>query len=343
MKKLLNTLYVTTEDAYLSLNGETVEVIFGDDTHKQIPLHTLNAIVSFSYKGASPALMGKCAEAGVLLSFFTPFGRYLCDTGNCTNGNVYLRRTQFRWADDEAKRLSVIKNMIIGKLYNTKYLILHYMRDHPLQTDCDRIRLATDRIGAYLEAIKTAADTASIRGIEGNAAAEYFGVFNELILQNKKVFAFDGRSRRPPTDPVNCLLSFAYSLLANECSAGLRSVGLDPFVGLMHTDRPGRCSLSLDMMEELRPIFADRFVLTLINNRIFNEKSFMFLDNGAVILTDDARKQFIAQWQAKKREEIIHPFLKEKIQWGLVPYVQALLISRLMRGDLDGYPPFLKK
>ena len=220
MKKLLNTLYVTTEDAYLSLNGETVEVIFGDDTHKQIPLHTLNAIVSFSYKGASPALMGKCAEAGVLLSFFTPFGRYLCDTGNCTNGNVYLRRTQFRWADDEAKRLSVIKNMIIGKLYNTKYLILHYMRDHPLQTDCDRIRLAADRIGAYLEAVKTAADTASIRGTEGNAAAEYFGVFNELILQNKKVFAFDGRSRRPPTDPVNCLLSFAYSLLANECSAG---------------------------------------------------------------------------------------------------------------------------
>ena len=201
--------------------------------------------------------------------------------------------------------------MIIGKLYNTKYLILHYMRDHPLQTDCDRIRLAADRIGAYLEAVKTAGDTASIRGIEGNAAAEYFGVFNELILQNKKVFALDGRSRRPPTDPVNCLLSFAYSLLANECSAGLRSVGLDPFVGLMlQTDRDG-APLSLDMMEELRPIFADRFVLTLINNRIFNEKSFVFWITAQVILTDDARKQFIAQWR-QKEEEIIHPFLKEK-------------------------------
>ena len=182
MKKLLNTLYITTEDAYLSLNGETVDVIFGDDTHKQIPLHTLNGIVSFSYKGASPALMGKCAEAGILLSFFTPYGKYLCDTGSCTSGNVYLRRTQFRWADDEAKRLSIVKNMIIGKLYNSKYLILHYMRDHPLQTDCEKIRLAADRICTYLEAIKAADDSDSIRGIEGNAAAEYFGVFNELIL-----------------------------------------------------------------------------------------------------------------------------------------------------------------
>lgn len=343
MKKLLNTLYVTTEDAYLSLNGETVEVIFPDDTHKQIPLHTLNGIVSFSYKGASPALMGKCAEKGILISFFTPLGKYLCDTGSCTNGNVYLRRTQSRWADDESKSLSVVKNMIIGKLHNSKYLILHYMRDHPLQTDCDKIRLAADRIGIYLEALKTADDRGSVRGIEGNAAAEYFGVFNEMILQNKNVFSFEGRSRRPPTDPVNCLLSFAYSLLANECSSALRSVGLDPFVGFMHTDRPGRCSLSLDLMEELRSVFADRFVLTLINNRIVSEKSFTYMDNGIVMLNDDARKRFLSEWQAKKREEITHPFLKEKMPWGLVPYVQALLISRLMRGDLDGYPPFLKK
>lgn len=343
MKKLLNTLYVTTEDAYLSLNGETVDVIFGDDTHKQIPLHTLNGIVSFSYKGASPALMGKCAENGVLLSFFTPRGRYLCDTGDCTNGNVYLRRTQFRMADDDELSLPVVKNMIGGKLYNSKYLILHYMRDHPLQTDGEMIRAAADRIGAYIEALKTVGDKDSVRGIEGNAAAEYFGVFNELILQNKNVFAFKGRSRRPPTDPINCLLSFAYSLLTNECSSGLRSVGLDPFVGFMHTDRPGRCSLSLDMMEELRSVFADRFVLTLINNRIVNEKSFIYMDDGAVILTDDARKRFLSEWQAKKREEIVHPYLKEKIQWGLVPYVQALLLSRFMRGDIDGYPPFLKK
>lgn len=343
MKKLLNTLYITTEDAYLSLNGETVDVIFADDTHKQIPLHTLNGIVSFSYKGASPALMGKCAENSILISFFTPHGRYLCDTGSCTNGNVYLRREQSRWADDERKRLSVAKNMIAGKLHNSKYLILHYMRDHPLQVDCSKIRLAADRIGMYLETLKKADDMDSVRGIEGNAAAEYFGVFNELILQNKDVFSYDGRSRRPPTDPVNCLLSFAYALLANECSSGLRSVGLDPYVGFMHTDRPGRCSLSLDMMEELRSVFADRFVLTLINNRVVNEKSFTYLDNGAVILNDDARKRFLSEWQAKKREEIVHPFLKEKMQWGLIPYVQALLISRLMRGDLDGYPPFLKK
>ncbi len=343
MKKLLNTLYVTTEDAYLSLSGETVDVIFADDTHKQIPLHTLSGIVSFSYKGASPALMGKCAEKGILISFFTPHGRYLCDTGSCTNGNIYLRRTQARWADDQTKSFGVAHNMLIGKLHNAKYLLLHYMRDHPLQMDREKVRLAADRIGAYMEVLKTADDMDSIRGIEGNAAAEYFGVFNELILQNKQIFSFAGRSRRPPTDRVNCLLSFAYTLLAHECSSGLRSVGLDPFVGFMHADRPGRCSLSLDMMEELRSVFADRLVLTLINNRIVNEKSFMERDNGAVILTDDARKRFLSEWQAKKREEILHPFLKEKMPWGLVPYVQALLMARFMRGDLDGYPPFLKK
>lgn len=343
MKKLLNTLYVTTEDAYLSLSGETVDVLFADDTHKQIPLHTLSGIVSFSYKGASPALMGKCAEKGILISFFTPHGRYLCDTGSCANGNIYLRRTQSRWADDQTKSFGVAKNMLIGKLHNAKYLLLHYMRDHPLQMDCEKVRLAADRIGTYMEALKTADDMDSIRGIEGNAAAEYFGVFNELILQNKNVFSFAGRSRRPPTDPVNCLLSFAYTLLAHECSSGLRSVGLDPFVGFMHADRPGRCSLSLDMMEELRSVFADRLVLTLINNRVVNEKSFIYRDNGAVILTDDARRRFLSEWQAKKREEILHPFLKEKMPWGLVPYVQALLMARFMRGDLDGYPPFLKK
>ena len=343
MKKLLNTLYVMTEDAYLSLEGETADVIFPDKTHKQIPLHTLNGIVCFSYKGASPALMGKCAEKGILVSFFTPRGKYLCDTGSCTNGNVYLRRTQYRWADDDEKCLSVAKNMITGKIHNAKYLILHYMRDHPLQVDEGRIRIAAERMSDYTQNIETADSIDAVRGIEGNAASVYFGVFDELILQNKDVFCFDGRNRRPPTDPVNCMLSFAYSLLANECSSALRSTGLDPFVGFMHTDRPARSSLALDIMEELRSVFADRFVISLINNRIVNEKSFSFLENGAVIMTDDAKKRFISEWQQKKRDEIIHPFLKEKIPWGLVPYVQSLLLARFMRGDLDGYPPFLWK
>jgi len=343
MKKLLNTLYVMTEDAYISLEGGAVDVLFSDNTHRQIPLHTLEEIVCFSYKGASPALMGKCAENGILLSFFTPRGRYLCDTGSCSNGNVYLRRTQYRFADDSEKSLSIVKNMITGKLHNSKYLILHYLRDHPMQIDSEKIRLASDRISGYTDDIETADSIDTVRGIEGNAAAEYFGVFDELILQNKDVFRFDGRNRRPPTDAVNCMLSFAYALLTNDCSSALRSVGLDPFVGFMHTDRPGRCSLSLDIMEELRSVFADRFVLSMINNRIMNEKCFEFLDNGAVIMTEDARKMFVSKWQEKKRDEIIHPYLKEKINRGLVPYVQSLLLSRYLRGDTDGYPPFLLK
>jgi len=343
MKKLLNTLYVMTEDAYLTLEGETVDVLFPDKTHKQIPLHVLDSIACFSYKGASPALMGKCSENGILLSFFTPRGKYLCDIGSCTNGNVYLRRAQFRIADEPEKSLSIAKNMIYGKLLNSKYLILRYKRDHPLQVDAAKIHLASERITGYIGDIENAEGFDTIRGIEGNAAAEYFGVFDELILQNKDVFSFTGRNRRPPTDPVNCMLSFAYSLLTNECSSALRSVGLDPFVGFMHTDRPARCSLALDIMEELRSVYADRFVLTLINNRVVNRKCFDCLENGAVVFTEEARKKFVAEWQQRKKEEIVHPFLKEKVQWGLVPYIQALLLSRYLRGDLDGYPPFLWK
>ncbi len=342
MRKLLNTLYVTSENAYLSLNGETVDVLFEDDTHKAIPLHTLDGIVCFSYKGASPALMGKCAEYGIMLSFFTPRGRYLADTGNSTSGNVLLRRTQYRWADSE-KALSVAKSFIIGKLYNSKYLILHFSRDHAMQTDVAKIRLAAQRITSYLNDVKSADTCDMLRGIEGNAAAEYFGVFNEMILQNKETFCFQERNRRPPTDCVNALLSLSYSLLTNDCASALHSVGLDPYVGFMHTDRPGRRSLALDLMEELRSVFADRFVLTLINNRVLNHDDFEKQENGAVNLTDGAKKRFLAEWQKRKREEICHPFLGEKIPWGLVPYIQALLLARFLRGDIDGYPPFLWK
>lgn len=343
MRKLLNTLYLLTEDAYLSLNGEAVDVLFADGTHKAIPLHTLEGIVSFSYKGASPALMGKCAEKGILLSFYSPHGKYLADTGNCAFGNVYLRRTQYRWADSPEISLGIAKNMIVGKLHNEKYLILHYLRDHPLQIDGDSIRTASERITEYIGDVRAAENIDSVRGTEGNAAAEYFGVFNEMILQNADTFCFAGQNRRPPTDPVNCLLSFSYSLLANDCAAALRSVGLDPYVGFMHTDRPGRCSLALDLMEELRSFLADRFVLSVINNRILDGKDFETRENGAVSLKDDARRRFLSEWQKRKKEEITHPYLKEKLPWGLVPYVQAQLLARYIRGDLDGYPPFLWK
>lgn len=342
MKKLLNTLYVTSEDAYLSLNGENVEVKLNNDK-KAFPIHTLESIVCFSYKGASPALMGKCAENNILLSFFNQSGKYLASVSNFVNGNVLLRREQLRIADKETNSLKIAKNMIIGKLYNSKYLLLKCARDHELQVDAKKIRNSASLIQNYMKDILDTNTKESLRGIEGNAAAEYFGCFDDMILQNKSDFYFCGRNKRPPTDNVNALLSLAYSLLANDYSHALQSVGLDPFVGFMHSDRPGRKSLALDMMEELRSVYADRFVLTLINNRKINSKHFNEQDNGAVLLTDEGRKIFLAEWQKKKKEEIVHPFLKEKINWGLVPFVQAMLLARMIRNDIDEYPPFLWK
>lgn len=343
MKKLLNTLYVTTEDAYLSLNGETVEVNFSNNVKKNIPLHTLNSIVCFSYKGASPALMGKCAESQIQLSFYSPRGRFLASVINNENGNVLLRRTQYRVADSPYESLDIAKNMIYGKLYNSKYVLHRVIRDHPLQVDCVAIEKSCKNISEYMKDIQSAESPGILRGIEGNSASEYFSVFDEMILQNKKDFYFNGRNRRPATDNVNALLSFAYSLLANECASALQGVGLDPYVGFLHTDRPGRKSLALDLEEELRSVFADRFVLYLINNRIINGNDFEKQESGAVLLTDDSRRRFLSEWQKRKKEIITHPFLEEKIEWGLVPHIQALLLARFLRGDIDGYPPFFWK
>jgi len=342
MKRFLNTLYVLSEDAYLSLNGETVEVQTAE-TRKSIPLHTLETIVCFSYKGASPALMGKCADSGVALHFFDRNGRYLTSVSPQASGNVLLRRTQFRFADDTEKTTQIAASFLAGKLYNSKYVLLRTARDHPLQTDTERLQCAAAHISAYLKDLKTAHTCDTLRGIEGNAAAEYFGVFDQLILQNKTVFTFRGRNRRPPLDPVNALLSFAYSMLANDCAAALQSVGLDPYIGFLHTVRPGRKSLALDLMEELRAPYADRFVLSLINNRRLDKNDFKVMENGAVLLKDNARKLFLSEWQTRKQTDLTHPFLEEKIPWGMVPFSQALLLSRYLRGDLDQYPPFFWK
>lgn len=343
MKKLLNTLYVTTEDAYLSLNGETIEVNFPNDVKKNIPLHTLDSIVCFSYKGASPALMGKCAENQIRLSFYSPRGRFLASVLNNENGNVLLRRTQYRVADSPCESLDLAKNMIYGKLYNSKYVLHRVMRDHPLQVDCSAITKSCENISRYMKDIQSTDSPDVLRGIEGNAASEYFSIFDEMILQNKSDFKFNGRNRRPATDNVNALLSFAYSLLANDCASALQGVGLDPYVGFLHTDKPGRKSLALDLEEELRSVFADRFVLYLINNRIISGNDFIYQESGAVLLTDDSRKKFLSEWQKRKKDIITHPFLEEKIEWGLVPHVQSLLLARFLRGDIDGYPPFFWK
>ena len=343
MKKLLNTLFILSDDVYLSLDGETVKVTYPDGTHKSVPSHILESIVSFSYKGASPALMGECSEKGIQLSFYSPKGAFLASVANTTKGNVYLRREQYRLADQDAEKLSISKNLIIGKLYNEKYVLLRCARDHGLRVDEEKLRNAAGNITRYMKDAGKTTDINSLRGIEGNAAAEYFQVFDEMILQNEEAFRFSGRNRRPPVDRTNALLSLAYSLLANDCGAALYGAGLDPYVGFMHVDRPGRKSLALDLEEELRSNYADRFVLTLINNRIILPGDFIEKDNGAVFLTDDGRKKFFSEWQKRKKTVINHPFLNEKMEWGLVPHVQAMLLARFIRGDLEQYPPFFWK
>jgi len=343
MKKLLNTLFVTSEDAFLSLDGENVVVNREKREVARFPLHTLSGIICFSYAGASPALMGHCAKQNILLSFCSPRGKFLARAVGETSGNVFLRRTQYRVADDPMKSVLIARLMIFGKLYNGRQCIERVCRDHAVLVNVEKLKLASSRMKDLLSTVCAETDTDALRGWEGVGANAYFDVFNEMILQRKNVFSFATRNRRPPLDPTNALLSFAYSLLANDCAAALEAVGLDSFVGFMHTDRPGRHSLALDLMEELRPCFADRFVLSCINNRMFDANDFLTLDSGAVMLRDTARSTFLKAWQEKKNVTITHPYLGEKVQWGMVPYVQALLLARYLRGDLEAYPPFLWK
>ena len=310
MRQLLNTLFVTSEDIYLSLDGENVVANRGGETVARYPLHTLQSIVTFSYAGASPALMGKCAQREIGLAFCSQRGKFLARVSGQMQGNVLLRRMQYRVADDPSQSwFSAVSQQLQGLLPQI--------------------------------AAETSPD--SLRGLEGIGAAAYFSVLDEMILQGKETFFFRERSRRPPLDAFNAMLSFAYSLLAHDCASALESVGLDAYVGYLHTDRPGRESLALDLMEELRPCFADRFVLTLINNRIIKPSNFEFRESGAVLLAEEGRRTFLQKWQERKRETITHPFLEEKLPWGLVPYVQSLLLARYLRGDLEEYPPFLWK
>ena len=343
MRQLLNTLFVTSEDIYLSLDGENVVANRDRQELARYPLHTLAGIVSFSYAGASPALMGACAKREVSLAFCTPRGRFLARVTGEASGNVLLRRTQYRIADDPGPCCRLARNMVFGKVYHARWSLERTRRDHGLRVDGQRLADASAQLRQLLPQIRSETALDSLRGLEGAAATVYFGVLDQLILGEKPLFSFQGRSRRPPMDPINALLSFAYSLLANDCAAALESVGLDSYVGFLHRDRPGRVSLALDLMEELRPCMADRFVLTLVNNRVVGEGDFDRRENGAVFLNDAGRRTFLNHWQQRKRETLTHPYLREKVSWGLIPYVQALLLARHLRGDLEEYPPFLWK
>lgn len=343
MRKLLNTLFILTENSYLSLDGENVVVSQERTETARFPLHTLEAILCFSYSGASPALMGACADRNVDLAFFTPRGRFLARAVGVTKGNVLLRQQQFRAADDPFVSCRYAKGFLLGKVYNARWVLERATRDHPQRVPVERLKVLSSQLASALSHIEDAMTLEELRGLEGAAAQQYFDGFDSLILQQRDTFTFTGRSRRPPLDPVNALLSFSYTLLARDCAAALEGVGLDPYVGFLHCPRPGRTSLALDLMEELRTVYADRFVITCINQRTISAKHFQKQENGAVLLTDDGRRAFLKVWQQRKQQTIQHPLLGEKIPWGLVPYMQALLLARTLRGDLERYPPFFWK
>jgi CRISPR-associated protein Cas1 len=343
MKHLLNTLFVTLEDGYATLDVENVVVKQGETVAGRFPLHILESIYLFSYAGASPSLMGKCARDGIDLVFLSPRGRFLARTCGEVQGNVLLRRTQYRVADDPYQSCRVARNFIFGKLNNARQVLDRTRRDHAMRIDEEKFLNASEQLKALMVQVLEETDLDGLRGLEGAGATIYFSLFDDMILRNKEAFFFHTRNRRPPLDNVNCLLSFVYTMLGNDCASALETVGLDAYVGFLHRDRPGRTSLALDLLEELRSCFADRFVLTLINNGIIVPGDLQQQENGAVLLTPDGRRKVQKEWQAKKQQKITHPFLKEQVEWSLVPYVQALLLARYLRGDLDEYPPFLWK
>lgn len=343
MRKLLNTLYITSENSYLSLDGENVVVLDKEKEVGRVPLHNLEGIVSFGYRGTSPALMGACADRSISLCYLTPNGRFLARITGKIKGNVVLRRKQYAMSVNDRESLEVAKNCIIGKVHNARWVLERATRDHSMQIDVEKVKKASTMLKDSITMIQGSVSKEQLRGYEGEAASVYFGVFNELILQQKKDFVFHGRNKRPPVDHVNAMLSFMYTLLTNTVASALETVGLDPYLGVLHTERPGRVSLALDLVEELRAVLADRFVLSLINKKIVSKKDFLKKENGAVLMKDDVRKRILTEWQNKKKETLTHPYLKEKVEWGMVPYVQAMLLARYLRGDLDAYPPFLWK
>jgi CRISPR-associated protein Cas1 len=343
MRKLLNMLYVTSPEARLLKDGETIIISVDEQKKLQLPVHTLEGIVCFGYTGASPALMNLCAERGVSLSFHNEYGKFLARIQGPAQGNVLLRKEQYRVADNEQKCLQISKNIIMAKIINSRSVLQRALRDHGSEINTAKVENIIEKLKYALENIKQTDTMNSLRGLEGDCARQYFSVFNEMIVQQKNDFVFNGRTKRPPQDRVNALLSFLYTMLTHEVQSALESVGLDPYVGFMHQDRPGRPSLALDLMEEFRQFFSDRMTLSLINKRQLNKKSFIEKENGTILLDKEAKKVVLEAMHNRKREEITHPFLGEKIQIGLLPYVQALLLARFLRGDTTAYPPFIVK
>lgn len=340
MKHLANVLYITTPDAYLSLDGENIVIKKEENTSTRLPLHNIENIVCFNYQGVSPALMGACAERNIGLCFLTPNGRFLGRVSGRVRGNVLLRKKQYEVSERSEQSVPIAASFLLGKIYNSRKVIERALRDHAMLVDVQTLTKASMFLKETLGAIPECKNISELMAFEGSAAKIYFGVFNQLVLQQREEFAFKERSRRPPLDNMNSLLSFFYTLLTNEATSALEAVGLDPYVGFLHADRPGRPSLALDLMEELRPIFADRLALSLVNRKQISGKGFVQKESGGILMDDETRKVVLTAWQERKREEILHPYLKERIFFGLIMHIQAMLLARYLRGDLDAYPPF---
>lgn len=343
MRKLLNTLFVTSPNSYLTRDGENIVIQIDGEEKMRLPIHTLEGIVCFGYAGASPALMSLCAKRGVGLSFNNEYGKFLARVSGEVQGNVLLRKKQYKVSDSKEEAIKIARNCIQVKVLNCRTVIHRAIRDHNTVVDVEKLEIVSGRLLNSIKQMDTTEDIDCLRGIEGDAAKNYFSVFDELILNQKEDFYMTSRNKRPPKDFLNALLSFLYTLLAHDVQSALETVGLDPYVGFLHQDRPGRPSLALDLMEELRPVIADRMALSLINRQQIKAKGFTIKENGAVLMDDDTRKEVLQSWHKRKQEEIVHPFLKEKIEIGLIPYSQSMLLARYLRGDIDGYPAFIWK
>ncbi len=346
MKKLLNTLYVTTEDAYLSKDGTNAVVSIKGQERFRIPIQNVESICTFGYQGASPSLMKLCSEHGVSLNFFSATGAFIARIQGPVNGNVLLRTKQYAIANDANAALKYATRFISAKIFNSRVALRRFVRDHSQSPGVNVVSVCADILSSKVYATKSVKDLNELRGVEGDAAAIYFKALPYLLINQTKDFVFDGRNRRPPLDAVNAMLSFGYTLLASDCTSALEGVGLDPTVGFLHALRPGRYSLALDLIEEFRAYLVDRFVISLINNRQIRLSDFIIHSSKGdypVMMNDDGRKKFLTAWQSRKKDEITHPFLSEKTYIGLLPHIQAMLLARHMRGDLDDYPPFLVK
>ncbi|HAS83984.1 MAG TPA: subtype I-C CRISPR-associated endonuclease Cas1 [Verrucomicrobia bacterium] len=343
MKKYLNTLFVTTQGAYLSKEGESVVVSVEREVRMRIPVHTLGGIVGFGNVMCSPFLMHHCAQNNVLISFLSENGRFLARVSGPVNGNVLLRRRQYRMADDPAECVRLAQSFLLGKAANARTVLMRAARDHGGKDGMEAVEQEADQIGGLMRGLQRDDDLDVVRGKEGDISRRYFSVFDRLITAQKEAFFFRERNRRPPLDNMNALLSFIYTLLAHDCTGALEAVGLDPQVGFLHRDRSGRPSLALDLMEEFRPFFADRLALSLVNLRQVQANGFKQTESGAVEMTDDTRKSLLVAYQKRKQEEMVHPFLNESAPLGLFFHLQALLLARYIRGDIDGYPPVIWK